>query len=192
MCRKVTSITHVYFDFYFRRPSLSSLSWSWVGGHDCFMDATARAGVARCLILCDILTGAPLLVIAFALIACCAGVPDGDVVPAREAIVVVVVPLVGVGWRIATASRGGRGWGVWDAGNQHWHRCSWWGIVVASSSISISSAPASTSASTASVALVVGCWWWCRCIGIYRGWGYCGWCNGQHGQLLLRGCKFCT
>ena len=187
MCRKVTSITHVYFNFYFRRPFLSSLSWSWVGGHDCFVDATARASVAGCLILRHILPGASFLVIAFVLIASCAGVPNGNIIPAREAIVVVVVPLVGVGWRIAPATGAGWGWGWWDASSGHWHRCSWWGIVVASSSVSISSTPASSSASAAIVALVGGCWWW-RCCR----WGYCCRCNGEHGQLLLRGCKFCT
>ena len=75
VCRKVTSITHVYFNFYFRRPSLSSLSWSGVGGHDGFVNAPAGALVTGRLILCHILTSASLLVIAFALIASCAGVP---------------------------------------------------------------------------------------------------------------------
>ena len=196
MCRKITSITHVYFNFYFRRPFLSSLSWSWVGGHDCFVDATARASVAGCLILRHILTGASLLVIAFALIASCAGVPNGNIVPAREAIVVVVVPLVGVGWCVAAAPSTGGGWSGWDAGDGHWRGCCWLCIVVASSSIPVppTSASASTSASAPApiVELVAGCWGWCRSSGICRWCRYRCWGNGEHCQLLLHGGQVCT
>ncbi len=48
-------------------------------------------------VLCHILPSAPLFMIVFVIIAGSAGVPAGHVVPAQEAIVMVVVPFVGVG-----------------------------------------------------------------------------------------------
>ena len=71
----------------------------------------------------DVGAGASLLVIAFAIVACCTGVPDGDIVSAGVTVVVVVVPFVGigrvilavVGWRrrrrnaCRRAGRSGRG-----------------------------------------------------------------------------------
>jgi hypothetical protein len=192
MCRKITSITHVYFNFYVRRPSLSSLLWSWVGGHDCFVDAAAGALVAGCLVLCHILAVASLLMIAFALVACCAGVPNGNIVAAREAVVVVVVPFVGVGGCVAAAPRTGVGRGWWDACNWCWCGGSRWCIVVASSPSAVSSTSSATSASAMIVALIRGCWWWCRRRGICCGWGYYCWGSGEHCQLLLQGCHVCA
>ena len=63
------------------------------------------------LILGYVLACAPLLMIAFVVVASGAGVPDGHVIPARVAVVVVVVPFIGVGcWGVAGCS-----W--WNAGS---------------------------------------------------------------------------
>ncbi len=145
------------------------------------------------LILGYVLAGASFLMIAFAGVASGAGVPDGHVISARVAIVVIVEPLVGVGWCVAPAPRPGVGRGWWDAGNGRWRSGGWWRIVVVASSPSaISSASSSTSASTTIVALIGGCWWWCRRSSICCGWGYCCWGSGEHCQLLLHGCQVCA
>ena len=53
--------------------------------------------MAGSFVLCHILLSAPLFMIAFAIIAGSAGVPDGHIVPTQEVIVMVVVPFDGVG-----------------------------------------------------------------------------------------------
>ena len=104
------------------------------------MDSTAGASVAGSFVLCHILPSAPLFMIAFAIIAGSAGVPDGHIVPTQEVIVMVVVPFDGVGRQCAAScSGGGRGWR--DAGNSHWRRGSWWCVVVAISSLSTAATP---------------------------------------------------
>ena len=45
----------------------------------------------------DVGAGASLLMVAFAIVARCTGVPDGDIVSAGVTVVVVIVPLVGIG-----------------------------------------------------------------------------------------------
>ena len=146
------------------------------------------------LILGYVLAGASFLMIAFAGVASGAGVPDGHVISARVAIVVIVEPLVGVGWCVAPAPRPGVGRGWWDAGNGRWRSGGRWRIVVVASSPSaiVSSASSSTSASTTIVALRGGCWWWCRRSSICCGWGHCCWGSGEHCQLLLHGCQVCA
>lgn len=56
-------------------------------------------------ILCNVLARAPGLMVAFGITAGGASVPDGDVVAACEAVVVVVEVFVVVGWRGAGKGR---------------------------------------------------------------------------------------
>ena len=95
------------FTCYCPRPSLSSLFWRWVGWHDDFVDVTFAAVVTGGFVGCFVGASASFLVMVLACIAGCAGVPNRHVVPARVAVVVVVIPLVGVGLIIpAVVSRG--------------------------------------------------------------------------------------
>ena len=117
------------------------------------------------LVLGHIVAGAPLLMIALAVVARGAGMPNGHVISAGVAVVVVVVPFVGVGLRT-----GGCCW--WDAGcgssrsRRDGRRC-WRVVGVASSSTSSS---ASSSSAPIGVALVgMGSWW-----------GYCWSGGGEH------------
>ena len=77
-----------------------------VDWHDGLVDALFGGQVPQGFILCDVLARAPGLMVAFGITAGGAGVPDGDVVAACEAVVEVVEVFVVVGWRGA-----GKGWG---------------------------------------------------------------------------------
>jgi len=55
--------------------------------------------VSEGFVLCNVLARAPGLVVEFGIVAGGAGVPDGDVVAAQEAVVVIVEVFVVVGWR---------------------------------------------------------------------------------------------
>ena len=87
-----------------------------------------------------------LLMVAFAVIASGTGMPNGQVVSARVAVVLVVVPLVGIGRIVAIGPWGGR-----DA----WRGCRIV-VIVASSSTAAVRVVASSSIIT-SAATIVGC-----------------------------------
>jgi len=70
-----------------------------VDRHDCFVDALFGGQVSEGFVLCNVLVRATGLVVEFGIFACGAGVPDGNVVAARETVVVVVEVFVAVGWR---------------------------------------------------------------------------------------------
>ena len=65
------------------------------------MDAFFGSQVAEGFVLVHVLASACGLVVAFWLVACGAGVPDGDIVAAGETVVVVVEMFVVVGRRVA-------------------------------------------------------------------------------------------
>ena len=76
-----------------------------VDRHDSFVDALFGGKVSQGFVLCHVLVHAPGLMIEFGITAGGAGVPDGDVVAAGEAVVEVVEVFVVVGWRGAGRGR---------------------------------------------------------------------------------------
>lgn len=95
---------HAYVNFYIQRPCLSGLCWCWIGGHDGFVDAMARAHMSHGCILGYIVVGALGLMIGFVPIAGGAGMPAGHIVTTHVTVVVVVVIFVQVGGMIVGGS----------------------------------------------------------------------------------------
>ncbi len=121
---------------------MSSLVGGGVDRHDGFVDASFGGEMSEGFVLCDVLARAPGLMVEFWIVAGGACVPDGDVVAARETVVVVIEMFVVVGWRSAGKGWGGRGcWCSRNAGRERKSRSrGWWlGCAVVSAIVAISS-----------------------------------------------------
>ena len=69
---------------------MSGLIRSWIGWHDIFVAGASRAKMAQAGEFCHICAGARALMSRFRVWARSAGVPNGDIVPTGETIVVIV------------------------------------------------------------------------------------------------------
>ncbi len=74
----------------YSRPDVSGLVGLRVDRHDCFVDSLLGDQMSQCFKLRNVLAHATSLVIHFRIVAGGAGVPQGNIIAAREAVVVVV------------------------------------------------------------------------------------------------------
>ena len=139
-------------------PSLSSLLWSRIGGHNRLVNGAPRALMSQACVFHDVAAGACALMARFWMRAGVAGVPRGDIVTTCETVVMIVEEFVVVqlGGRrrshCGDASRGQRG-----RGHRQWACHS--GI-----DVGVSIAPSITTPIVAGVACIGthggsdGCW----------------------------------
>ena len=153
--------------FYTQRPSLSGSAGRRVRRHDGFVGIALAGRVASGFVGLYVGPGAALLMIGFAVITRQTGVPARHVIPTREAVVVVVEPLVGIG-RIKTVVC--RCWGGWNASCGRGSCSRWCGSVVrivtssSTSTIIVASAAVVTKIRVRRILLRRG-WWNVGCGG---------------------------